>query len=55
EQELVGNLSASDLRGLSYESIDSLVLPVLKFLGTLSNFENLLNPVAVTPESSLEE
>ncbi|CAG8764259.1 13728_t:CDS:2 [Cetraspora pellucida] len=55
EQELVGNLSASDLRGLSYESIDSLVLPVLKFLGTLSNFENLLNPLAVTPESSLEE
>ncbi|CAG8823224.1 22442_t:CDS:2, partial [Racocetra persica] len=55
EQELVGNLSASDLRGLSYESIDSLVFPVLKFLATLANCENLLNPIKATPESSLEE
>ncbi|CAG8791953.1 20227_t:CDS:2 [Dentiscutata erythropus] len=54
EHELVGNLSASDLRGLSYESIDNLVLPVLEFLAKLSNCENLLKPVTATPETSLE-
>ncbi|KAF0454256.1 CBS-domain-containing protein [Gigaspora margarita] len=53
KKELVGNLSASDLRGLSYESIDSLVLPVLEFLAKLGN-PKLLDPITATPECSLE-
>lgn len=31
-EKLIGTLSVSDLRGLNYESINNLVLPVLKFL-----------------------
>ncbi|CAG8530226.1 4992_t:CDS:2 [Acaulospora morrowiae] len=55
EEKLIGNLSVSDLRGLSYESIENLALPVLKFLETLSNSETSLNAISVSEHASLRE
>jgi len=54
-QQILGNLSLSDLRGLNYESIDLLVLPILEFLKHLPNSENILNPKVVTYDTSLKE
>ncbi|CAG8446844.1 11151_t:CDS:2 [Diversispora eburnea] len=55
EDKLVGNLSLSDLRGLSYQSIDCLVLPVLDFLSKIPNRKNSLIPFSLTENSSLQE
>ncbi|CAJ0761540.1 13487_t:CDS:2 [Entrophospora sp. SA101] len=55
DRQLFGNLSVSDLRGLSYKSIDHLVLPVLDFLKLLPNSENILNPKTATYDTSLKE
>lgn len=41
-EQLMGTLSVSDLRGLNYESINNLVLPVLDFLAVCTKlFKNL--------------
>ncbi|CAI2176401.1 2565_t:CDS:2 [Funneliformis geosporum] len=53
--QLVGNLSVSDLRGLDYKSINHLVLPVLDFLATLPNADAILNPLTVKKDSTLRE
>ncbi|RHZ83418.1 hypothetical protein Glove_94g35 [Diversispora epigaea] len=55
ENKLVGNLSLSDLRGLSYKSIDCLVNPVLDFLAKIPNRKNGLIPISLTEDSSLKE
>ncbi|CAB4375610.1 unnamed protein product [Rhizophagus irregularis] len=54
-EKLIGTLSVSDLRGLNYESINNLVLPVLKFLATLPKAESTLNPITVTKDVALKD
>jgi len=49
---LVGNLSSSDLRGLSRENIDNIKLPPLEFLNSM---QGLFHPVTCKPESHLNE
>ncbi|RGB33119.1 hypothetical protein C1646_625569 [Rhizophagus diaphanus] len=51
-EKLMGTLSVSDLRGLNYESINNLVLPVLKFLAVP---ESTLNPITVTKDVALKD
>jgi len=55
ENRIVGNLSASDLRGMNCQSIDNLVLPVLDFLASLPDSKNVLAPIAASPESTLRQ
>jgi len=54
-EKLIGTLSASDLRGLNYASINNLVLPVLDFLATLPNADAILNPSTAKKETPLKD
>jgi CBS domain-containing protein len=54
-QKLIGTLSASDLRGLNYNSINNLVLPVLDFLATLPKADSILNPPMAKKETPLKD
>ncbi|CAG8449940.1 3262_t:CDS:2 [Ambispora leptoticha] len=55
ENRLVLSLSVSDLRGLNYQSIDNLILPVQEFLETLPNNGKSLHPITATRQSTLRE
>lgn len=51
---LVGNLSASDLRGLTSKTFDRLALPVGEFL-TFQRPRTSLTPIICTPSTKLED
>jgi len=53
--KLTANLSAADLCGLTYKSIDSLILPVCDFLQTLPNADSALTPLTAKPDTPLRD
>eukprot|EP00163_Fabomonas_tropica_P001051 TRINITY_DN107_c0_g1_i1.p1 TRINITY_DN107_c0_g1~~TRINITY_DN107_c0_g1_i1.p1 ORF type:complete len:308 (+),score=70.59 TRINITY_DN107_c0_g1_i1:110-1033(+) len=52
--KLVGNLSASDLRGMSKQFMDKLTLPVLEYLSLVNN-DVLPAPITCQPDATLAE
>ncbi|CAG8459103.1 7341_t:CDS:2 [Ambispora gerdemannii] len=55
DDNLILSLSVSDLRGMNYQSIDNLILPVREFLTTIPNNENVFHPITATRQSTLRE
>jgi len=51
---LVGNLSASDLKGITADTINSIFLPVTKFLNLISE-EKPINPVVCSSDDNLAD
>ncbi|CAG8554862.1 10131_t:CDS:2 [Paraglomus brasilianum] len=53
DNKLIANLSAADLHGLTYRSIDCLILPVCEFLQALPNPGSALTPFTANPDTPL--